>query len=87
MLPRWLCGWLDLNVQLIQLRLVHGTWSPKHQVLVTLGLRKCNHVADVFGAREHHHNPINTRCDASVRWNTVLECIQKVTKSLADGLL
>ena len=83
MLPGRLGGGLDLNVELVELRLVDGAGCAEHQVLMALGLGESDDVADVLGAGEHHHDAIDSRRDPSVRRNTVLECIKQVTKALA----
>jgi len=71
-------------VQFLELVLVDGTRRAQHQVLVALRLWKRDDVTDVLGAREHHHDAIDSRRNASMRRNAVFERIQQVTKPLPD---
>src|SRR5258708_39951500 len=76
----------NLDMELLELGVIDRARSPQHQVLVALGLRKRNDITDVFRAGEHHHDAVDSGCDASVRRDAVLERIEQVTKPLADRL-
>src|SRR5260370_11397912 len=86
-LPVRFLGRHDLDVQLVELRLVDRARRAQHQVLVALGLGKSDHVPDVFGACKHHHDAIDSRRDASVWRDAELARIQDVAEPLADRCL
>ncbi len=71
-------------MKFFELRLVDGAGSAQHQVLVALSFRKRDDVADVLSAREHHHDAVDPRSNTAVRWNPILEGIEKMTEALAD---
>src|SRR3982074_27320 len=84
MLPGWLRRWLDLNVDLIQLRLVDRARRAEHQILMALRLGKRNDVANVLGARHSHHQPVDPRRDSAMRWNAVLEGVEQMAELRLD---
>ena len=86
MLPRWIGGRFDLDVELVKLRRIDGTWRAQHQVLMALRLGESDDVADVLGAGKHHHDAIDSRSDAAMRRHAVLECIQQVAEPLANRI-
>src|ERR1700694_1694464 len=84
MLPGRLAGRLDLNVKLIQLRLLDRARSAQHQVLMTLRLRKRDNVSNVFCARHRHHQPVDPGGDAAMRRNAVLESVEQMSELCVD---
>src|ERR1700730_4414556 len=97
-LPGGFLGRHHLDVQLLQQLWVDRARRAEHEVLVALRLRKRDHVADVVGPAHRHHQPVDARCDAPMRRDSVLECIEQVpelridlfaahTENLEDSLL
>src|SRR5450759_2510903 len=74
-------------MQLLELPGIDWTLGSQHQVLVAWRLRKGDHVPNVFGAREHHHQAVDPGGDAAMRWDSVLESLQSVPKPRPDGFL
>jgi len=86
MLPGRFLGRDHSDVQLFELFLADWAGRTQHQILVALGLGKCDDVADVLGAGEHHHDAIDAWSDAAMGRHAVLERIQQVTEPLANRL-
>src|SRR6266850_706294 len=84
MLPSWLGGRFDLDVELVKLRRIDRTWRAQHQVLMALCLGESDDVTDVLSARQHHHYAIDPRRYPSVRRHAVLERVKQMTEPLAD---
>src|SRR5262249_48695787 len=74
----------DFYVELFQQRWVRGAGRAEHQVLMALRLRKRHHVADVLGAEDGHHQPVDPGRDASVWRHSVLERVEQVAELSAD---
>src|SRR5260370_23695504 len=98
MLPVGLLRRHDLDVELFELRGIDRARRAEHKVLVALGLWKCDDVADVLRARDSHHQAVDARGDATMRWHAVLEGVEQVpelredpfaahSKNLEDALL
>src|ERR1700687_1513254 len=73
-------------MEFFELRRIDRARRAEHQVLVTLGLRKSDHISDVFSPNDRHHQSVNSGRDPTVRWYPVLECIQQVSKLGPDAL-
>ena len=69
-----------LDMQLTQLLLIHRAWRLGEQALRALCLGECNHIADGLCASHQRDDPIQTECQAAVRWGTVLQRIQQESK-------
>jgi hypothetical protein len=57
--------------------LVHGARRVAHQVRARLRLRERDHVADVVGPREVHHEPVEPERDPAVRRRAVAERLEQ----------
>ena len=67
-------------MKLFELPGVHLARRAQHQVLVALGLRKCDHVPDVLGVGDRHHQPVDAGRDSTVRRHAVLERVEQVSE-------
>src|SRR6266699_4475024 len=70
---RRLLGRDHANKELVELSLIDLGRGAEHEVGHRLRLRKRNDVADVVRAAEHHHDAIDTGCNAAMRWDSVRE--------------
>src|SRR6266566_4359934 len=74
------------NVKLFQLLGVDRARRAEHEVLMGLRLRKRNHVADVFGVLDRHHQAIDAGRDPAMRGYAVFERVEQVAELRLDAL-
>src|SRR5690348_16782859 len=73
-----------LYMQLLQLRRIDGARRAQHQVLVALRLRKRDHVTDVVGAEDGHHQAIDAGRDAAMWRHSILERVEQMAELRVD---
>src|SRR5439155_15345949 len=74
----------DLDVELVEQRLIHCAGGAEHEVLVALRLRKRDDVTDVLSAENRHHQPVDAGRDPTMRRDAVLESVEQVAELRAD---
>src|SRR5713101_993881 len=85
-LPVGFLGRDDLDVQLLELRLVHLRGRAEHQVRHRLRLRERDHIADVVGTAKHHHDAVDARCDYTMRRHSVGEHLEQSAEPGANQI-